>query len=58
MKAYVIVWDKRKPLTWSNVDKIVETQSEAISNSDISGDPEAQENTPYKGYGKVSIRPL
>jgi hypothetical protein len=58
IKAYVVVWDKKKSLNWSNIDQIVQTVNEARSISDISGDTEAQHNTPNYGYIKVLITPL
>jgi hypothetical protein len=55
MKAYAVVWDTSKGLTWDNVDQIVETQDEAYSMTDISNDEEAKQNTPRYGFFKVTI---
>lgn len=55
LKVYVVVWDKRKGLKKSNIDEIVLTRDEAESRTDISGDPEAQENTPRYGYIPVTL---
>ena len=55
MKAYAVLWDVKKGLRWDNVDQIVETKEEAESITDISGDPEAQQNTPRYGFIRVNI---
>lgn len=49
------MWDTKKGLAWSNIDQIVQTKNEARVITDISGDTEAQENTPRYGYLPIEI---
>lgn len=58
IKAYIVIWDGSKKINWDNIDQIVETKEEAENIVDISGDLEAQHNTPYKTFIPVLISPI
>lgn len=54
----MVIWDASKKIDWGNIELIVETKSEAKGLADISGDTEAQHNTPYKSFVPILITPL